>query len=857
MFQRFRNFLGSLSLSASLNSRAMHDIEMPRPFNEKGIVYKLTRMHQFRNELAFDKYKIAVQSAESTTLPNRRYLYEQYRQVDLDDQVIAQRRIAVQTVKRAPFTIVNENEKEQKIKKRLFKTTWFSNYMEAFVMTEFWGHTLIEFDPQKNEKGEFVRFELVPREHVRPEYGDILLRVSDTRGVDYRRGGELPFVIEIMKSPYDLGLYQAIAPSVIFKRYSSIDWSRRSERFGMPIVIGKTASRQKNEADAMEGWLANLGSQNYAVIDDADNIEFIETGHTDAYKIYADRIALCDNQISKMINGQTGASDEKAWSGSAQVHERILNDFTFARLQDCENHINDVLIPFLVRNGYALKGLRFQFNELQEKMPDMQGTIDQSTDDNGNQPNGKSDKVGEKKNANPSLSLFYRQAQQENCCAHNSKLSFDTTLSLNLDLGKIVEDAAKRVYAKRLVAGELDPEIWKANYDKLLQAIEQGWGKTILQTQYTDPDLEYLLQLRRNIAVFAAFKNYHNVADMVAALTDNKGKVREWADFQKIVATINNEYNQSWLRTEYQTAIGTAQMAKKWHDTINLHGSDVMLRYSTVGDARVRQSHQDLNGTTLPANSPFWATHYPPNGWGCRCDVDVVPNAKPKPPKEGAMDKDVPQIFRNNAGQSAELFLKEHPYYKDIATAQRENIYRAINKLEYSDYDPTLHIKNKEAFKNRFRKEGAQTVGWHESTNTYTVVHTKHSVAGLINELPQCAALNKLGHSVELTDESTNATYNAIIDQRLYQLKRILKESNTGRRMEENLKAVLKSGAKRVLISVETNNEDDFENAQKKCARNIRDFTRLEEIWFIHKEQSFRYHGKKEIAAWLKSKRPR
>jgi SPP1 gp7 family putative phage head morphogenesis protein len=44
-------------------------------------------------------------------------------------------------------------------------------------------------------------------------------------------------------------------------------------------------------------------------------------------------------------------------------------------------------------------------------------------------------------------------------------------------------------------------------------------------------------------------------------------------------------------------------------------------QYMTMQDEAVRDSHAALDGIVLPADDPFWASHYPPWDWACRCQV--------------------------------------------------------------------------------------------------------------------------------------------------------------------------------------------------------------------------------------------
>lgn len=68
-------------------------------------------------------------------------------------------------------------------------------------------------------------------------------------------------------------------------------------------------------------------------------------------------------------------------------------------------------------------------------------------------------------------------------------------------------------------------------------------------------------------------------------------------------------------------------------------------RYQTAQDDRVRDSHAALEGKVLPADDPFWQTHFPPWDFNCRCTV--VPLSRGDVEEIQAADKSLPPEQRS------------------------------------------------------------------------------------------------------------------------------------------------------------------------------------------------------------------
>lgn len=75
------------------------------------------------------------------------------------------------------------------------------------------------------------------------------------------------------------------------------------------------------------------------------------------------------------------------------------------------------------------------------------------------------------------------------------------------------------------------------------------------------------------------------------------------------------------LELIFRTNMQTSYSVGHWNQIQANKELQPWIMYDAVDDSRTRPEHQALDGKVLPADSEFWNSHFPPNGWNCRCGV--------------------------------------------------------------------------------------------------------------------------------------------------------------------------------------------------------------------------------------------
>lgn len=189
---------------------------------------------------------------------------------------------------------------------------------------------------------------------------------------------------------------------------------------------------------------------------------------------------------------------------------------------------------------------------------------------------------------------------------------------------------------------------------------------------------------------------------------------------------LNQEYNINWLRTEYRTAIKSAQDGSKWLKLNQEKDVFPYLEYRSTRDGRVRDEHKELDGIIKPVDSPFWDTYYPPNGFNCRCRI--IQRETGPASRTGKLPPPDSPLFEQNVGKSGEVFPTKgkgkHPYFEGVPKQKAAELKKKATPFDGLNYIPNNVRKHfpkvaREEFSPFWAKFQKQSPATMTKTNSY------------------------------------------------------------------------------------------------------------------------------------------
>ena len=343
---------------------------------QSSIIMELHRYAEFFTKTDIADWRRAWQRAIDPRNPSRIKLLDIYRDAMADSHLSGCIQQRVGFVMSRSFKLVNGAGDTDEQAVHLLDQAWFKDLCRLCLDSIWYGHSLIELgDIVTDGDGHpaFAGVTLIPRKHVIPEYGRVVSRLGSSwqTGIPYRERPWADWLIEAGR-PDDLGLLLKAALHTIPKRHALSFWDCFAEVFGMPWRIARTTTRDPKEFRRLQDMIYGTGANQGVVTGMETEIQFVESGKGDAFNVYDKRIDRANSELSKLIIGQTMTIEDGSSLSQSQTHLQVFMNLVEADRDRLRDIINNQLLPLMVRHGFPVSGLRFEWDDAMDYTPEQQ-----------------------------------------------------------------------------------------------------------------------------------------------------------------------------------------------------------------------------------------------------------------------------------------------------------------------------------------------------------------------------------------------------------------------------------------------------------------------------------------------------
>lgn len=706
----------------------------PEMLNKQDKHLLMQIVQEFKNLSAQDlkDWRDALSLAQDPEKPRWYLLQDMYDYLEPDAQLGTSKEIRVATTLSKRFMIRSKKTGVEIPEKTLLlqNKEWFFNFCWHILDTVFYGYTVAQYTGI-SEKPSFY---FAPRRNVCPQKTFLLSEVAGDKGVNYTDPAFANSVIHVWYKQ-KFGILNDIVPNLIWKKNARQAWAELAEKFGIPPIWATTTKSDEKTIALIEKMLKELGEAATAVLPEGTNVTIQDqAAKNDPYNLYLKQIEIDDKAIAKRLLGGTMITDDGSSKSQSEVHERTLKDviglFDKMLLMFI---INDQLLPVLAANGFPFgEDDEFVFNESEQlSLIDLWTIVKEAADKYEIDTDwiAKTFNIpitGEKKQAAPEQNFnkpFGNLAallkgkdillpNYVSSCKHkHTPVASAFTDSLLSDLSDIL---INEVFEG---ADTLATEVMKSvtTYRHLYDGLLSSWSG-LAEISYDTPDHHCLSMMEYNLFEFARMKESANVFALNELLHDRENEtVKTKEGFRNAALQYLHNPDINWLNTEYAHTVAVGQGASRYQQfkaeeqTVTKY-----VQIQTVGDEKVRDKHQLLDGRILRLDEEGGITIWTPFDIGCRCDIiqylgDVKDDALISSSEAySVIEKSPGDKWTGNRGRTEQVFAKNELYLKTLGFNDD------IKKLPFEKYGLKNYAEIKKGYDGINLDESITPVNVHE-----------------------------------------------------------------------------------------------------------------------------------------------